>query len=74
MDHQKKSKIALERDEQEARGLWRWLATRFDARRLVFVEESGFNTSKTRLRARASRGRRAYGKVPRNLKARTPPS
>jgi hypothetical protein len=73
MDHQKKSKIALERDEQ-ARGLWRWLATRFDARRLVFVEESGFNTSMTRLRARAPRGRRAYGKVPRNLKARTPPS
>jgi hypothetical protein len=73
MDHQKKSTIALERDEQ-ARGLWRWLATRFDARRLVFVEESGFNTSMTRLRARAPRGRRAYGKVPRNLKARTPPS
>jgi hypothetical protein len=48
------------------RGLWRWLASRFDARRLVFVEESGFHTSMTRLRARAPRGRRAYGKVPRN--------
>jgi hypothetical protein len=33
-------------------------------RRLVFVEESGFNTSMTRLRARAPRGLRAYGKVP----------
>src|SRR5215217_12927 len=65
MDHQKKSKIALERDEQ-ARDLWRWLASRLDARRLVFVDESGFNTSMTRLRARAPRGRRAYGKVPRN--------
>src|SRR3712207_1428012 len=54
-----------ERDE-EARGLWRWLASRFDARRLVFVDESGFNTSMTRLRARAPRGKRAYGKVPRN--------
>src|SRR5919199_1560752 len=62
---QKKSKIASERDE-EARGLWRWLASRFDARRLVFVDESGFNTSMTRLRARAPRGKRAYGKVPRN--------
>jgi len=47
--------------------LWRWLACRFDARRLVFVDESGFNTSMTRLlRARAPRGKRAYGKVPRN--------
>ncbi len=48
------------------RSLWRWLASRFDARRLVFVDESGFNTSMTRLRARAPRGKRAYGKVPRN--------
>jgi transposase len=62
---QKKSKIAQEREE-EARGLWRWLASRFDARRIVFVDESGFNTSMTRLRARAPRGKRAYGKVPRN--------
>jgi hypothetical protein len=46
--------------------LWRWLAARFDARRLVFVEESGFHTSMTRLYARAPRGERAYGKVPRN--------
>jgi transposase len=61
----KKSQIAKERDEQ-ARGLWRWLASRFDARRLVFVDESGFHTSMTRLRARAPRGKRAYGKVPRN--------
>lgn len=65
MADQKKSKVASERDE-EARGLWRWLASRFDARRLVFVDESGFNTSMTRLRARAPRGHRAYGKVPRN--------
>jgi transposase len=65
MADQKKSPVASERDE-EARGLWRWLASRFDARRLVFVDESGFNTSMTRLRARAPRGKRAYGKVPRN--------
>lgn len=65
MADQKKSPVASERDE-EARGLWRWLASRFDARRLVFVDESGFHTSMTRLRARAPRGRRAYGKVPRN--------
>jgi transposase len=65
MAGQKKSKIAQERDE-EARGLWRWLASRFDARRLVFVDESGFHTSMTRLYARALKGKRAYGKVPRN--------
>jgi transposase len=65
MAAQKKSQIASERDE-EARGLWRWLASHFDARRLVFVDESGFNTSMTRLRARAPKGKRAYGKVPRN--------
>jgi transposase len=65
MAAQKKSSLASERDE-EARGLWRWLASPFDARRLVFVDESGFHTSMTRLRARAPRGKRAYGKVPRN--------
>ncbi|MDQ3590046.1 MAG: IS630 family transposase [Actinomycetota bacterium] len=65
MAAQKKSQVASERDE-EARGLWRWLASRFDARRLVFVDESGFHTSMTRLYARAPRGKRAYGKVPRN--------
>ena len=32
----------------------------------MFVDESGFNTSMARLRARAPRGERAYGKVPRN--------
>ena len=62
----KVTEIASERDE-EVRGLWRWLASHFvDARRLVFVEESGFHTSMTRLRARAPKGKRAYGKVPKN--------
>ena len=32
----------------------------------MFVDESGFHTSMTRLYARAPRGPRAYGKVPRN--------
>jgi hypothetical protein len=63
---QKKSKVASERDEG-ARSLWRWLASRFDVRRLVFVDESGVHTSMDRLRSRAPRGERAYyGKVPRN--------
>jgi len=62
---QKKSPVASERDEEE-RGLWRWLAFRFDARRLVFVDECGTHTSMTRLRSRAPKGERAYGRVPRN--------
>lgn len=63
---QKKSPVAQEERDEGARGLWRWLAKHFDARRLVFIDESGFHTSMTRLRARAPRGERAYGKVPRN--------
>jgi transposase len=62
---QKKSPIAQERDEG-ARGLWRWLASRFDVRRLVFVDESGTHVSMDRLRSRAPRGVRAYGRVPKN--------
>jgi transposase len=61
----KKSKVAQERDEG-ARGLWRWLVRRFDVRRLVFVDESGMHTLMDRLRSRALRGERAYGKVTRN--------
>jgi transposase len=62
---QKKSKVAQERDEG-LRGLWRWLVTRFDVRRLVFVDESGMHNSMDRLRSRAPKGERAYAKVPRN--------
>ncbi len=66
MAAQKKSQeVAQERDEG-LRALWRWLVSRFDVRRLVFVDESGFHTSMDRLRSRAPRGERAYGKVPRN--------
>ncbi len=65
MGAQKKSKVASERDEG-ARALWRWLVSRFDVRRLVFVDESGTHISMDRLRSRAPRGARAYGKVPKN--------
>jgi hypothetical protein len=37
----------------------------------VFVDESGFNISMTRLRARVPRGKRACGKVPRNRSKNT---
>ena len=65
MATQKKSKVASERDEG-ARALWRWLVSYFDVRRLVFVDECGTHISMDRLRSRAPRGVRAYGKVPKN--------
>ena len=65
MAAQKKSKVASERDEG-ARALWRWLASRFDVRRLVFVDESGTHIAMDRLRSRAPKGERAYGQVPKN--------
>ena len=65
MAAQKKSKIASERDEG-ARALWQWLVSRFDVRRLVFVDESGTHISMDRLRSRAPKGARAYAKVPKN--------
>jgi transposase len=37
-----------------------------DPRLLVFVDECGTHTSMTRLRARAPKGERVYGRVPRN--------
>ena len=44
-----------------ARALWRrWLVSRFDVRRLVFVDESATHTSMGRLRSRAPKGERAY--------------
>ena len=66
MATQKKSQIAQERDEV-ARGLWRWLTSPL-RRQEAGVREPGwgFSTSMTRLRARAPKGKRAYGKVPRN--------
>jgi transposase len=62
---QKKSPLASERDEG-ARALWRWLSSHVDLRRLVFVDESGTHISMDRLRSRAPRGVRAYGRVPKN--------
>jgi len=62
---QKKSLIATERDEG-ARAAWRHEVARLDPARFVFVDESGTHTSLTRRRARAPRGERAVGRVPRN--------
>jgi transposase len=62
---QKKSRVASERDERERAAFCKRTQER-DARLLVFVDECGTHTSMTRLYARAPKGKRAYGKVPRN--------
>jgi DDE superfamily endonuclease len=56
---------ASERDE-EKRGDWRERVRALDPKRLVFVDECSTNIALTRLYARAPRGERVYGKVPRN--------
>ena len=65
MAAQKKSLLAQERDE-EARSAWRERAGGVAPRLFVWVDECGTHTSMTRLRARAPKGERAYGRVPRN--------
>jgi transposase len=65
VDAKKRALGAAERDAA-ARAQWRQAVTAVDPRRLVFVDESGTHTGLTRLFARAPRGQRAYGQVPRN--------
>ena len=47
-----------------ARAAWRAEAAGLDPARLVFLDESGFDTRLTRTHARAPRGRRALGSAP----------
>lgn len=62
---QKKHLLAAERDEA-ARAAWRDEAGGLEPADLVFVDETSTHTALTRLRARAPRGERAAGRVPRN--------
>ena len=66
MAAQKKAPLAASERDEEERARWRGLVGRFDARRLLFVDECGAHTSMTRTRARAPKGKRAHGRVPRN--------
>ncbi len=65
MAAQKKSLIATERDEA-VRAAWQSAAAALAAADLVFVDETSTHTALTRRRARAPRGERAVGRVPRN--------
>ena len=65
LDAQKKTLGAAERREEE-RTRWREQMKQVDARRLVIVDESGSNIALTSLYARAPKGQRAHGSIPRN--------
>ena len=67
----KRSPLASERDEF-LRAAWRVMVSgELCAKRLVFVDEMGSNTSLHELYAYSPKGERAYCSVARNLKART---
>ena len=68
--HEKKTLQASERKEED-RKLWREQAKELDSKDLVFLDECGSNIALTRLYARAPRGKRVYGSVPRNRKKNT---
>jgi transposase len=61
----KKTLGASERNEQE-RASWREQMKELDAKRLVVLDECGSNIALTPLYARAPKGQRARGSVPRN--------
>jgi transposase len=65
VDTEKKVLEASERKEEE-RSQWREHTKELDARKFVFVDESGSNIALTRLYARAPKGKRARGSIPRN--------
>jgi hypothetical protein len=65
LELQKKTLGATERDE-EARSAFRERLRSVDLERLVFVDEFSTNIALTPRYARAPKGKRAYGKAPRN--------
>jgi transposase len=65
LDAQKKSLIASERDDA-ARLAWRAETADLVPGDLLFLDETSTHTAFTRLRSRAPRGQRAFGRAPRN--------
>ena len=65
LDAKKKSLGASERNEEE-RAAWRENASQLPTESLVFIDECGSNIALTPLYARAPKGERARGSVPRN--------
>jgi transposase len=65
LDAKKKSLGATERNEEE-RAAWRENASKLPTEALVFLDECGSNIALTPVYARAPKGERARGSVPRN--------
>jgi hypothetical protein len=65
VDAKKKSVVATERNEEE-RAAWRENASKFPTETLVVIDECDSNIALTPLYARAPKGERARGNVPRN--------
>jgi transposase len=70
LDTKKKSLGASERDAAQ-RAAYREQISATAAARFVVLDESGSNLNLTRLYARAPRGQRAYGTIPRNTPRNT---
>lgn len=66
LDTQKKSLGAAERNEEERNAWHKRVRELLHPERLVFVDECGTNIALTTSYARAPRGKRAFGKAPRN--------
>jgi transposase len=66
----KKSLGATERNEEE-RAIWRANASKLPTESLVVIDETGSNIALTPLYARAPKGERARGSVPRNRRKNT---
>ena len=62
----KKKTLGASERNQEARAAWQEQRKHLDAKQLVVIDECGSNISLTPLYARAPKGSRASGRVPRN--------
>jgi transposase len=65
VDPQEETSVATEQDP-EARKTYREQVSEIPIDKFVFVDETSTNIAMTRRYARAPRGKRAYGKIPRN--------
>ncbi len=61
-----KKTLAASEHDPEARAAWWQAVTELNLDKLVFIDEAGTHTAMTRTHARAPKGQRAYGTVPRN--------
>jgi transposase len=65
----KKKTLHASEQKEDDRAAWRELAQTLDASKLIFIDECGSNIALTRLYSRSSKGKRAYGVIPRNRRA-----